>query len=501
MSQHDMVVANGAGATVRGDINSGLQALASTNSGSSRPATAYAGQLWLDTNTPSATVWTLNLYDGADDIPVGTFDITTNVFTPTSAAITTTANTFTADQTISSSDAGASFGPSLILDRNSATPAVNDTLGTIILRGRSSTGVARNYVVLSPVINDPTNTSEDGSFLVQVAAAGAQTTILSVGGSGIAVAGTVQLTGDLTTPGSDTVPQDNTGNNPAALVSAQGKVYAAAFQATVGSFNRTGNDGTIVDFRQDGTAEGSIDVSGTTVSYNAFVGSHWGQFAVAPAGDVPIGTVISTVDELCEWRALEFETPRVVKMAADVETVMVKQQVPAKGADGKQLFDDKGAPAIEEIEKEVLQRRLREQVTEPVSKHVLYGGPAKVGTQIDHVYQGAAVKARVVQEQNSRLPRIKVSDTAADRTVYGVFGGTDGDGDIIVWALGAAVVRMAPGQKPARGDLLESNGDGCARVQADDLLRASTIAKVTSALVQETYGDGSFLVPCTFCCG
>lgn len=48
MSQNDMSIANASGATVRADINSALQALASLNSGSSAPGTTYANQLWHD---------------------------------------------------------------------------------------------------------------------------------------------------------------------------------------------------------------------------------------------------------------------------------------------------------------------------------------------------------------------------------------------------------------------------------------------------------------------
>jgi|AKVG01.1.fsa_nt_gi hypothetical protein len=49
MSQNDFVVANAGGATVRADINSALQALASLSSGNSSPGTTYSGQLWWDT--------------------------------------------------------------------------------------------------------------------------------------------------------------------------------------------------------------------------------------------------------------------------------------------------------------------------------------------------------------------------------------------------------------------------------------------------------------------
>jgi uncharacterized LabA/DUF88 family protein len=45
---------------------------------------------------------------------------------------------------------------------------------------------------------------------------------------------------------------------------------------TVAIFNRTTNDGTIVSLQQAGIEEGTISVSDTTVSYNAFTGSHYG---------------------------------------------------------------------------------------------------------------------------------------------------------------------------------------------------------------------------------
>ncbi|WP_020474250.1 hypothetical protein [Zavarzinella formosa] len=87
MSQHDMSIANQGNAALRGDLNNALQALASTSKGNSRPSTAYAGQLWIDDNTPSSTLWTLFAYDGTDDIEIGQIDITNNVFTPLAKTI------------------------------------------------------------------------------------------------------------------------------------------------------------------------------------------------------------------------------------------------------------------------------------------------------------------------------------------------------------------------------------------------------------------------------
>jgi hypothetical protein len=51
MAQHDYVIANANGATVRADINNALLAISSTNSGTSEPSTMYAYEMWVDTTT------------------------------------------------------------------------------------------------------------------------------------------------------------------------------------------------------------------------------------------------------------------------------------------------------------------------------------------------------------------------------------------------------------------------------------------------------------------
>lgn len=51
MAQHDYVIANGSGAAVRSDLNNGLAAIVSQNSGATAPATTYAYQWWVDTAT------------------------------------------------------------------------------------------------------------------------------------------------------------------------------------------------------------------------------------------------------------------------------------------------------------------------------------------------------------------------------------------------------------------------------------------------------------------
>lgn len=93
-----------------------------------------------------------------------------------------TANTFSADQIISStgtlplrlqsSDAGAAMGPYLLTERLSPSPAANDILGGIVVRGRDSGGFAADYAKMYGWISDPTDGSEDGVLSLTAIVAG-----------------------------------------------------------------------------------------------------------------------------------------------------------------------------------------------------------------------------------------------------------------------------------------------------------------------------------------
>ena len=81
----------------------------------------------------------------------------------------------------------------------------------------------------------------------------------------------------------------------------------------------------------------------------------------------------------------------------------------------------------------------------------------------------------------------------------------DDDGAIVndlrVASVGTYVIRIHKDQTVSKGDLLTSNGDGTAKKQSDDIIRSKTIGKVLSNKKQETYSDGSYVVPCALYCG
>jgi hypothetical protein len=103
------------------------------------------------------------------------------------------------------------------------------------------------------------------------------------------------------------------------------------------------------------------------------------------------------------------------------------------------------------------------------------------------------------------LPKVKISDTVASPAVYGVFSAWDNcwdeTNDLYVTSLGAFVCRVGAGVTVAIGDLLESNGDGTARVQVETEIKSSTIGKVTSTHRSHEGVDGSYCVPTVLYCG
>ena len=85
------------------------------------------------------------------------------------------------------------------------------------------------------------------------------------------------------------------------------------------SINRLTSDGVLVFFYQDTVAEGSISVSGTTVSYN---GAHLSRWSQLPGGvertEILRGSVLSNIDEMCGWGEEDNEQLNRMKVS-DVE--------------------------------------------------------------------------------------------------------------------------------------------------------------------------------------
>jgi hypothetical protein len=178
--------------------------------------------------------------------------------------------------------------------------------------------------------------------------------------------------------------------------------------------NRLSSDGNLVEFYQASSVEGTISVSGSTVSYNGFSGLHESS---GIADNIAIGTVCSTIDEL------------------DVYSNTTTD------AEGNTVTNKKAGQ-----------------------------------TRADHA-------------------KIKVSDTEGDKRVYGVLQRYDDNGKPLVASVGIGSIKVTGVCEG--GDLLESNGDGTAKVQSDDIIRSKTIGKVTIG----NSNTGVKLVSCVLYCG
>jgi hypothetical protein len=82
--------------------------------------------------------------------------------------------------------------------------------------------------------------------------------------------------------------------------------------------NRTA-DGAVVAFASAGTEEGNISISGSTVSYNGAHLSRWSQLSNnAERIEILRGSVLSNIDEMCEWGEEDNEQLNRMKVS-DVE--------------------------------------------------------------------------------------------------------------------------------------------------------------------------------------
>jgi hypothetical protein len=98
-----------------------------------------------------------------------------------------------------------------------------------------------------------------------------------------------------------------------------GILNVATNQSVCAYINRMGDDGNIISFRQAGAEEGTISVSGTTISYN---GAHLSRWSQLPGGaehtEILRGTVLSNIDEMCGWGEEDNEQLNRMKVS-DVE--------------------------------------------------------------------------------------------------------------------------------------------------------------------------------------
>jgi hypothetical protein len=243
--------------------------------------------------------------------------------------------------------------------------------------------------------------------------------------------------------------------------------------------NRNTDDGTLVSLCQFTTVEGTISISGTTTTYGGFTGSHWSRLADNSKPTILRGTLMESLDEMCDW----------YQAVADVAESKYK-------ADDQEVVD--GFKNVGEI------KQAAHQVKEPIA---LPNGKS-VGDAVTFISNEVEYTGVYEKEFDVKHVKSKISDTADSKKIYGLFSnwddaddGLDGDvNDMNIVQVGTYIIRVNKDVTVEAGDLLVSNGDGTAKVQDDDIIRSKTVAKVNSNIKVETYSDGSYTVPCTLHC-
>ena len=109
--------------------------------------------------------------------------------------------------------------------------------------------------------------------------------------------------GDILFNTDDEEPWNNSGSGNTGIVMKEDGRLAVTGDNTSPLFvNRVASDGRLVDLLQDGSTEGEITVSGTTVSFN---GGHLARWARLSDNSKPTsllkGTVMSNLDDMVVW--------------------------------------------------------------------------------------------------------------------------------------------------------------------------------------------------------
>jgi hypothetical protein len=138
------------------------------------------------------------------------------------------------------------------------------------------------------IASEGTGGVDGGQLIFKTGAGDVRTERMRLDGSGHLLVGTT------------TENQPGTNNNTVGVSLTQtGRIYASS--ANPAWFNVT-SDGQIVSLRSGGTQEGTISVSGTTVSYNGGHLARWSQLLDGSKDESFLkGTVLSNLDEMCVW--------------------------------------------------------------------------------------------------------------------------------------------------------------------------------------------------------
>jgi hypothetical protein len=154
---------------------------------------------------------------------------------------------------IESTDAGTATAPDLTLYRKSASPADNDSLGTIWFYGKNSTDEAVQYCGIFASSADVTDGTEDGELRFYTRSDGAQDEAMRINSS------RDLMVGNTTTPYT-LYTGNNTATKSGVGLRSEGYIAASRMDDFAMQLNRMGANGDILGFRKNGTDVGAIGI-------------------------------------------------------------------------------------------------------------------------------------------------------------------------------------------------------------------------------------------------
>jgi hypothetical protein len=204
-------------------------------------------------------------------------------------------------------------GPRLGLKKSrgsTASPSIvssGDSVGTVGFFGYDGTTYIDAAIIKAEVDGTPGANDMPGRIVLSTTADGASSPTERM---------RITNAGFITNKGSSIYVDDLPG---AGFTLAPTRATFTTNSGNVVRINRDGNDGDLITFHQDSAQEGSISVSGTTVSYN---GAHLSRWSQLPGGaertEILRGTVLSNLDEMCDWGEEDNEQLNRMKVS-DVE--------------------------------------------------------------------------------------------------------------------------------------------------------------------------------------
>jgi hypothetical protein len=105
---------------------------------------------------------------------------------------------------------------------------------------------------------------------------------------------------NVTISATESGPIDPTAVEYGVTLSDSGQIIASRINNVAARIKRS-NDGSVLQWYGGTTLVGAVSIASGVVTYGSFCGTHWSQFKALAKPDVWRGTILETIDSLCEW--------------------------------------------------------------------------------------------------------------------------------------------------------------------------------------------------------